>query len=133
PDELREICEKAMAPQADDRFETALVMKGALAGYVDRIGLAINRSQLADFVEPLFCDDREKIDQIIRAQLEESGIRYSAVTRVPRSELEPHLVRTSAGMPSPLAGSTPVSGAAPRTGSASKWAAIIVATGAAVA
>jgi serine/threonine protein kinase len=134
PDELRLICEKAMAPEADDRFATALAMKAALTEYAERNGLVVNRSQLAEFVEPLFTDDREKIDHIIRAQLEQSGMRYSGVTRVPRSDLEPPAGgRTPAGGPVTLEGATPMGGSATQRTSPSKWAAIIVALGASVA
>src|SRR6185436_19270376 len=69
PQELREICETALAPQPEGRFDSALAMKLALMDYAGRNGLVASRAQVAELVTPLFRPEREGIDRIIRGQL----------------------------------------------------------------
>jgi len=86
PEDLREICEVALSPQPEERFESALAMKAALMAYAERNDLVANRAQVAAFVGPLFSEERERIDRLIRAQLDQqSALRFSGVRPVPAS------------------------------------------------
>jgi eukaryotic-like serine/threonine-protein kinase len=69
PDELREMCARALDVNPDRRFPTALDFKESLLQYVEQNHLAISRSQLAEFVEPLFAEERERIDRIVQTLL----------------------------------------------------------------
>jgi eukaryotic-like serine/threonine-protein kinase len=69
PDELREMCARALEVTPDRRFPTALDFKESLLQYVEQNHLDITRSQLAEFVEPLFAEERERIDRIVQTLL----------------------------------------------------------------
>jgi serine/threonine protein kinase len=85
PEELRAICETALSAQPEGRFDSALAMKTALMDYASRNGLTVSRTQMAEFVGPLFNEERERIDRIIRGQLDEQqAMRFSALSPVPR-------------------------------------------------
>jgi serine/threonine protein kinase len=73
PQELRELCARAMSVQTDGRFATALEFRDALVAYARANQLSVTRSQLAGFVEPLFTEERERIDRVVAAQLGHGG------------------------------------------------------------
>jgi serine/threonine protein kinase len=102
PEELRQICETALCPQPEGRFESALAMKMALMDYAGRHDLVVTRAQVAAFVGPLFSEERERIDRIIRGQLEQQNpLRFSGVSPVPG-------LATEGLLGTPLPGSTPI-------------------------
>jgi hypothetical protein len=96
-DELLGICEKALSADANDRFDSALDMKAALQGYVERHGLVTSRAQVAEFVEPLFRLERDKIDRAIRSQLGQQGVRLSVVAAGPDERIPPPPARARVG------------------------------------
>ena len=69
PAPLREICSQALASDPQHRFQTALAMRAAIEDYISKNRLEITRSNLASFVEPLFREERDHIDRLVRAQL----------------------------------------------------------------
>jgi serine/threonine protein kinase len=68
PRALRELCAKALSPDPEQRYATALEFKEALASYVQKNDLVVTRPELANFVEPLFAEERERINRIIQMQ-----------------------------------------------------------------
>jgi hypothetical protein len=68
PRALRELCARALAPDPEHRYATALEFKQALASYVQKNDLGVTRPELANFVEPLFAEERERINRIIQMQ-----------------------------------------------------------------
>jgi serine/threonine protein kinase len=135
PDELRQICETALCPQPEGRFESALAMKAALMEYAGRNDLVVTRAQVAEFVAPLFREERERIDKIIRGQLDQqAAVRFSAMNRIPGMEGEP-----ASTIPGAPMGITPVSATPSRLSSpaappprAMRRAAVVVGTALAV-
>jgi serine/threonine protein kinase len=71
PPDLRRLCEKALHPEPEGRFQTALDMKTALEDFIERNRMVVGRSQIAGFVAPLFREERERIDRIIKDRLEQ--------------------------------------------------------------
>jgi serine/threonine protein kinase len=73
PEELRAVCARALSVTPDGRYATALEFKAALVDYVRRNQLEVTRSQLAAFVEPLFAQERDRIDRIVQMHLAPSS------------------------------------------------------------
>jgi eukaryotic-like serine/threonine-protein kinase len=104
PEALLQICERALAPDPADRYDSALDMREALLTYAERHGLTFNRLQVADLVEPLFRPQRDGIDRAIRGQLERPGRHLSVVGPWPTRGSE---VFEPRGRPTTLAASAP--------------------------
>ena len=140
PEDLRRICEQAIAARPEKRFGSALAMKAALMDYVRRHGLAVSRAQVADYVEPLFREERERLEQIIRAQMDHPSMRFTAIRSSPRpgaalpSSTQPTVqASTPASAAPPLTSAVLFSPPPPLRNSASKWAALLAAAGLAAA
>jgi serine/threonine-protein kinase len=69
PAELRAMCMRCLAADANQRYATALELKADLTSYLARHQLQISKAQLAAFVEPLFAEERERIDRIVQTLL----------------------------------------------------------------
>ena len=69
PPELRDICARALAPNAADRFASAIELKAELMAVIHRHGLLVFRPELAAFVEEFYGAERERLRLIIEAQL----------------------------------------------------------------
>jgi hypothetical protein len=84
PDELRAICARALDVNPERRFPTALDFKESLLDYVEKKRISISRRQLAEFVEPLFAGERERIDRIVQTVLHPSdpSIRVTGLEKV---------------------------------------------------
>ena len=89
PAELRGICERALSAVPEGRFESALAMRGALSSCIESRGAALSRAQLGAFVEPLFAEERTRIDRIIRSQTGKDVRFSSALSAAPVTEIPP--------------------------------------------
>jgi serine/threonine protein kinase len=69
PDELVAICMKALAPERDDRYATALELRNDLEEYVASAGLTMTASELGELLSGLFAQQRENLQAIIAQQL----------------------------------------------------------------
>jgi serine/threonine protein kinase len=69
PEALREICSKAMAFEAKDRYQTAEQMRQALEGYLSDHGPLLSTTRVGEAVNTLFSKQRKKSWQLIERQL----------------------------------------------------------------
>jgi eukaryotic-like serine/threonine-protein kinase len=86
PVELAQMCARAMAVDPAHRYPTALDFKADLISFVQsQPALAVTRAQLASFVDPLFAEQRERIDRVISALRHPNGrpILRSGPVRLP--------------------------------------------------
>ena len=101
---LRAICERALAPNRDQRYASAAELKNDLSKYLDMIGGPVPARELAQFVRATVADDRAKLQSIIDTQLQKlsaQGFRSSmSVSDLPRLEYTPS---RESGMPAELA------------------------------
>jgi serine/threonine protein kinase len=67
-DELDAICERALAPRADDRYSTAAELQADLDGYLSRIGRA-TRDDISRVMTTVFAETRASTNAIIEKQL----------------------------------------------------------------
>jgi serine/threonine-protein kinase len=65
PEELRRICERALHPHAEGRFESALAMQAALMDCARRLGLLCTRARVAELSQPLHGPEREAIERLL--------------------------------------------------------------------
>ncbi len=66
---VEEICMKALAPNPEERFATALEMASALEGELERLGTPAPNRQLGQLLRDLFEDVRARTRATIEAQL----------------------------------------------------------------
>ncbi len=85
--ELADICDRAMAHDAWERFETARQFQDALEAFLDRFSRRIGRREVGDLVTSLFGDEREKIRQIIDEQMKRLLRETSTALPVPTLDL----------------------------------------------
>lgn len=74
--ELMRICERALAPDCDDRYPNAAIFKADVMRYLQRVG-PLEADEFAEVVKQLTADDREKLQAVIEQQLQ---VRSSQVT-----------------------------------------------------
>jgi serine/threonine-protein kinase len=67
--ELADICDRATAHHASDRFASAEEFRAALEGFLDRFSRRVGAREVGQFVSALFVDEREKIRTVIDAQM----------------------------------------------------------------
>jgi serine/threonine-protein kinase len=67
--ELADICDRAMAQQPSDRFESAEAFRYALEAYLDRSGRSVRSREVGQLMVGLFGEEREKIRVIIDDQM----------------------------------------------------------------
>ena len=97
PEDLRDLCERALHPAPEGRYESALAMRAAVVKYIQSNGLLVTRAQLAAFVDPLFRQERDNIDRMIRVQLAHHNLRFS----VPMGATVPLERKVDPSAPSP--------------------------------
>lgn len=69
PAELAAICAKALAPEPDDRYATALEMRNEILAYLEHAKLKISSEDVGEYVTHLFADKRTEIKGIIERQI----------------------------------------------------------------
>ena len=69
PEELMWLCARAIHVEPDGRYPTAADFKAALVQYMQKHGLVVGRAQLATFVEPMFVEERARINKVLETQL----------------------------------------------------------------
>ncbi len=69
PEDLLAICAKALAPEAADRYATALDMRNDIVAYMERAKLKISTEDVGEYVTNLFADKRADIKGIIERQI----------------------------------------------------------------
>jgi serine/threonine-protein kinase len=89
PIRLAEICERAVAPRAEDRYDTAEDFALALTDYLRGTSHMPSARDLADVVGPLFASERKKIRKVIDEQVRLIGAgkpeqELGVVDRLPR-------------------------------------------------
>ncbi len=96
---LRQICQRALAPDPENRYATAGELKADLAAYVATLGKPVSQRELADFVRKTLEDDRAKLQTVIDSQLQKlSFLAWGGET--PPPDL-PRLEHTPSGGPIP--------------------------------
>ena len=96
---LRQICQRALAPDPENRYATAGELKADLAAYVATLGKPVSQRELADFVRKTLEDDRAKLQLVIDSQLQKlSFLAWGGET--PPPDL-PRLEHTPSGGPIP--------------------------------
>jgi serine/threonine-protein kinase len=83
---LEEICAAALAPKRDDRVASAAELKQQMDWYLKQTGGSITQKELADFVGPLFAEDRARIraavETALRNPTQKSGFETARLERV---------------------------------------------------
>ncbi len=81
---LRAICERALAPDREQRYATAAELKADLSKYLDVIGGPLPARELAQFVRTVVAEDRAKLQAVIDTQLQKlSAEGWSGSMSVP--------------------------------------------------
>lgn len=70
---LASICERAMAPAAADRYESAHEMRTDLDAYLESQGLWVDRQDLSGVLQKLFAVDRVRMQRFIEEQIRRAG------------------------------------------------------------
>jgi serine/threonine-protein kinase len=73
PAELRAICDKAMAPDREDRFKTAHEMRVAIDLYVSRVDPSGTLTDLSSHLARELSEERKRLKDVIDASLSGSG------------------------------------------------------------
>jgi serine/threonine protein kinase len=68
--ELRQICERALTPNREDRYPTAAVFRADLQRYINTHGGPVDRDELATYILEMVADDRERLQSVIDNQLQ---------------------------------------------------------------
>jgi serine/threonine-protein kinase len=84
--ELADICDRAMAHRADDRFSSAEELRVALEGFLDRFSRRIGPREVGQFVSALFVEEREKIRTIIDEQMKR--VQRETATELPMPTID---------------------------------------------
>jgi eukaryotic-like serine/threonine-protein kinase len=71
--ELRRICERALAPAREHRYPNAATFKAELQRFLQALGGAVPREELAEFVESMTREDRARLQAIMERQLSHVG------------------------------------------------------------
>jgi len=79
PADLIAICSKALAPEAADRYATALEMRNDIIAYMERAKLKISSEDVGAYVTHLFEDKRADIKGIIERQIAKLAVGDPAV------------------------------------------------------
>lgn len=85
--ELAEICDKAMADEPHQRFESAQAMRDALEGFLHRFSRRSGNREVGDLVSDLFAEERDKIREIIDGQMKQLMRETAQTLPVPTLEL----------------------------------------------
>jgi ABC-type branched-subunit amino acid transport system substrate-binding protein len=79
PPALQQICARAMARQAEDRYPTADALRADLEEYLAQHATPSREQGIAAAVSEMFRDERAQIRQLIEVQLKGSGSRAAAL------------------------------------------------------
>ncbi len=97
PPLLKAICERALAPRAEDRFPTAAAMRAELEGYLATLVRKPTARDLGGLVSQAFAEERGRIASLIEEQMREvraGQADVSAQQELPRiatiQSLTPH-------------------------------------------
>ncbi|APR74797.1 serine/threonine protein kinase [Minicystis rosea] len=77
PVQLARICQRALAANRDERYETALDMHRDLETYLAQAGQRASARDVGDFIAPAFEAERQRVRAVIESQL--SDIRWTGV------------------------------------------------------
>lgn len=69
PPPLQSIIDKALAPERDDRYATALELQNEIEGFLDQIGARISTRDIGELVAKHFAEERSEIQGIVDEQL----------------------------------------------------------------
>ena len=89
PEDLKWICARAIHADPEGRWTTAQEFRAALQTYMQQHQLVVTRAQLGAFVEPLFADERERLNKILGARMlprERTDLSTGALSVPTRSE-----------------------------------------------
>jgi len=67
--ELRRICERALAPNRDDRYPNAAIFRTDLNRFLQKTGGSIENEEIAAFVHEYTTKDREKLQRVVDGTL----------------------------------------------------------------
>jgi eukaryotic-like serine/threonine-protein kinase len=95
--ELADICDRAMAHRAEDRYASAEELRAALEGFLDRFSRRVGPREVGQFVSALFVEEREKIRVIIDEQMKR--VQRETATELPMPRID---VFPGAGDPTPI-------------------------------
>ncbi len=87
--ELADICDRALAHEPRDRYASALEMREALEGFLDRFSRRVGAREVGEFVSRLFVDEREKIRVVIDEQIKRLQRETSTVLPMPTLDVFP--------------------------------------------
>ncbi len=88
PEHLRNVCSKALAPQANDRFANAREMRMALEAIVNGLTDSLTLQSLGEWSARLFASERQTVRLIIDQQLKRPPSTVSALSTVDLPSLE---------------------------------------------
>jgi serine/threonine-protein kinase len=90
---LRAICERALAPDREQRYSTAAELKADLVKYIEVIGGQVTQRELAQFVKTTVEVDRAKLQTIVDSQLQklnaQGWVSTTPIPELPRVEHTP--------------------------------------------
>jgi serine/threonine-protein kinase len=69
PEELERIVMKALAPNPDDRYQTAFELQMALEAFTEKVGLVVKQREIGAFVSQLFAETRAQLQSNIEREL----------------------------------------------------------------
>jgi len=84
--EIADICDRAMAHHASDRFASAEDFRAALEGYLARTSPRVGAREVGQFVDELFVEEREKIRLTIDEQMKRLQRETSTALLMPAME-----------------------------------------------
>jgi serine/threonine-protein kinase len=121
PERLDEICKKALATKADDRYQTAEDLRADIESFLAETGQLVDaRRKLAPSVSELFADKRGEIRGIIEKQLaaldEKASGEYEAVAMPAESARSSLSLNTPVRVPSSSSSSSSLDNGLTTTG-----------------
>ena len=87
--ELSDICDRAMAHKAADRYQSADAFRVALENFLDRFSRRVGSREVGEYVSTLFHEEREKIRTIIDQQMKLLMRETSHALTVPSLDMHP--------------------------------------------
>jgi serine/threonine-protein kinase len=89
PPMLIQICERALAIEPDDRYQTAAELRGDLLAYLERAGRRFTNEDIGQLVGELFADERLALKAVIDRQLNLLGDREAPTLVDARNHVGP--------------------------------------------
>ena len=69
PEELSDICMRALSRSREDRYETAEQMRLAIEEFLDRQNLRVTPAQIGDILQAAFREEREQLQNVVDAAM----------------------------------------------------------------